>query len=81
MPVAYPTEAIPPADRCTACRGSGDEWVLTYDAKHGTYQYDPIDLCGRCHGSGVERGRPLPLPKPPSWAPRADALEVASWTA
>lgn len=79
MPVAYPADAIPTADRCPTCQGSGDHWENVYDPKHDEWLFEPVDLCGTCWGSGVKPGRPLPLPKPPSWMPRADALEVASW--
>lgn len=79
MALAYPLSAIPPADRCPTCGGSGDHWENVYDPKHDEWLFEPVAECGPCRGTGVTRGRPLPLPHPPSWMPRAGALEVGSW--
>lgn len=80
MPVLYPTEAIPTADRCPHCGGDGREWRVTRYQEDGPF-WEPVGECVPCHGTGVTRGRPLPLPKPASFMPLASAAEVASWDA
>jgi hypothetical protein len=81
MPLCYPADAIPPEDRCTTCHGSGDHWENVWAPELDQYVFEPIAECPACKGTGVRPGRPLPLPRPPSWMPVASILEVASWEA
>lgn len=55
MPVAYPTDAIPHADRCTRCDGSGDDWQEVAPSL-----WEPVDACPSCYGSGLRPGAKAP---------------------
>lgn len=63
MSLLYPAEAIPEADRCAECNGSGDRWAEVYCCAPGHIRpgctcggqpfMEAIDECPACDGTGL----------------------------
>lgn len=56
MPVAYPADAIPVADRCPGCDGDGSDWREVAPSL-----WEPVDSCPACYGSGLRPGATPPV--------------------
>lgn len=72
----YPTEAIPPGERCDDCAGNGETWEATGHDEAGVPTFEPVATCSSCRGTGV---RPHSEWEPPSFLPIASALELEEW--